>query len=63
MIRGRGRVPLLPGALSGAVPLLAADLVARLLLAPVALPVGVVTTATGGCCLVRPPVREVRRRR
>ncbi|MGW3347320.1 iron chelate uptake ABC transporter family permease subunit [Nonomuraea rubra] len=44
-------VALVPAALSGAVLLLAADLAAQLLLAPVALPVGVVTTVIGGCYL------------
>ncbi|GAA2209556.1 iron chelate uptake ABC transporter family permease subunit [Nonomuraea monospora] len=44
-------VALAPAALSGAVLLLAADLAAQLLLAPVALPVGVVTTVIGGCYL------------
>jgi len=57
-----GGVPLLPAALTGAVLLLGADLVAQLLLAPVALPVGVVTTAIGGLYLIWLLITEVRRR-
>lgn len=41
-------VPLLPAALTGALLLLVADLVAQLLIAPASLPVGVITTAIGG---------------
>ncbi|MFG1776385.1 FecCD family ABC transporter permease [Micromonospora sp. NPDC049048] len=55
-------VPLVPAALTGAVLLLAADLVAQVLLAPVALPVGVVTTAVGGCYLIWLLGMEVKRR-
>ena len=55
-------VPLLPAALTGAVLLLAADLAAQMLLAPVSLPVGVVTTVGGGCYLIWLLVLEVRRR-
>ncbi|MEU8366393.1 FecCD family ABC transporter permease [Micromonospora tulbaghiae] len=55
-------VPLVPAALTGAVLLLAADLVAQMLLAPVALPVGVVTTAIGGCYLIWLLGMEVKRR-
>ncbi|WP_084742349.1 iron chelate uptake ABC transporter family permease subunit [Cryptosporangium aurantiacum] len=55
-------VPLLPAALTGAVLLLAADLTAQVLLAPTALPVGVVTTALGGCYLIWLLIVEVRRR-
>ena len=55
-------MPLLPAALTGAVLLLGADLVAQLLLAPVALPVGVVTTAIGGLYLIWLLITEVRRR-
>ncbi|MFB9321620.1 FecCD family ABC transporter permease [Cryptosporangium minutisporangium] len=55
-------VPLLPAALAGAVLLLAADLTAQVLLAPTALPVGVVTTALGGCYLIWLLMVEVRRR-
>ncbi|MCP3803046.1 iron chelate uptake ABC transporter family permease subunit [Allokutzneria sp. A3M-2-11 16] len=53
-------VGLLPAALTGGVLLLAADIVARVLLAPVALPVGVVTTAIGGCYLLWLLLKEVR---
>ncbi|GII64592.1 iron-enterobactin transporter permease [Sphaerisporangium krabiense] len=56
-----GGVPPASAALTGAVLLLAADLIAQLLLAPVALPVGVVTTAIGGCYLIWLLVKEVRR--
>ncbi|MFI6520293.1 FecCD family ABC transporter permease [Spirillospora sp. NPDC050679] len=55
-------VPLLPAALTGAVLLQGADLAAQMLLAPVALPVGVVTTAIGGCYLIWLLTREVKRR-
>ncbi|MGI5170384.1 FecCD family ABC transporter permease [Spirillospora sp. CA-253888] len=55
-------VPLLPAALTGAVLLQVADLAAQALLAPVALPVGVVTTAIGGCYLIWLLTREVKRR-
>ncbi|MEU8268556.1 iron chelate uptake ABC transporter family permease subunit [Sphaerisporangium sp. NPDC049002] len=58
---GLAGVPLLPAALTGAVLLLAADLIAQLLLAPVALPVGVVTTAIGGSYLIWLLFREMRR--
>ncbi|MGW0519643.1 FecCD family ABC transporter permease [Crossiella sp. NPDC003009] len=54
-------VPLLPAALTGAVLLLGADLLAQLLLAPVALPVGVLSSAIGGCYLIWLLTREVRR--
>lgn len=54
-------VPLLPAALTGAVLLQGADLTAQLLLAPVSLPVGVVTTAIGGCYLIWLLTREVTR--
>ena len=54
-------LPMLPAALTGAVLLLSADLVAQLLLAPVALPVGVVTTAIGGGYLIWLLVLQVRR--
>lgn len=55
-------VPLLPAALTGAVLLQLADLVAQMLLAPVSLPVGVVTTAIGGGYLIWLLAQEVRRR-
>ncbi|MFE5851821.1 FecCD family ABC transporter permease [Streptomyces sp. NPDC056500] len=54
-------VPLLPSALTGAVLLLAADLVAQTLIAPIALPVGVVTTAIGGLYLLWLLIKEVNR--
>ncbi|MBB0228683.1 iron chelate uptake ABC transporter family permease subunit [Streptomyces calidiresistens] len=60
-LAGAPGVPLLPAALTGAVLLLGADLIAQALLAPVALPVGVVSTAIGGCYLIRLLTREVRR--
>ncbi|MER5620023.1 iron chelate uptake ABC transporter family permease subunit [Streptosporangium sp. NPDC002544] len=60
-LAGEAGVPLVPAALTGAVLLLAADLIAQLLLAPVALPVGVVTTAIGGCYLIWLLLKEVRR--
>ncbi|MEO3785784.1 iron chelate uptake ABC transporter family permease subunit [Actinocorallia sp. B10E7] len=47
-LAGAAGVPLFPAALTGAVLLLAADLAAQMLLAPVSLPVGVMTTAVGG---------------
>ncbi|GAA2581346.1 iron chelate uptake ABC transporter family permease subunit [Actinomadura fulvescens] len=55
-------VPLLPAALTGAVLLQTADLIAQALLAPESLPVGVVTTAIGGCYLIWLLTQEVRRR-
>lgn len=54
-------IPLLPAALTGAVLLQGADLIAQMLLAPVSLPVGVVTTAIGGCYLIWLLAQEVRR--
>ncbi|WP_177154382.1 FecCD family ABC transporter permease [Actinosynnema pretiosum] len=54
-------IPLLPAALTGAVLLQGADLVAQMLLAPVSLPVGVVSTAIGGCYLIWLLTKEVRR--
>lgn len=60
-LAGAAGVPLVPAALTGAVLLLAADLIAQLLLAPVALPVGVVTTAIGGCYLIWLLFKEMRR--
>ncbi|MDF5758366.1 iron chelate uptake ABC transporter family permease subunit [Spongiactinospora sp. TRM90649] len=53
-------IPLLPAALTGAVLLQSADLGAQLLFAPIALPVGVVTTVIGGCYLIWLLYREVR---
>lgn len=58
---GAAGVPLLPAALTGAVLLQGADLLAQMLLAPVALPVGVVSTAIGGCYLIWLLTKEVRR--
>ncbi|MFJ7212933.1 FecCD family ABC transporter permease [Amycolatopsis sp. NPDC098790] len=52
-------VGLLPAALTGAALLAGADLVAQVLLAPVALPVGVVSTAIGGCYLIWLLTKEV----
>jgi hypothetical protein len=59
--RGDTRVPSVIGA-TGAVLPLAAGRAARLLRAPVAPPVGVVTTAIGGRRLIWPLSLEVRRR-
>lgn len=50
-----------PAALTGAVLLLSADLVAQSLLAPVSLPVGAVTTAIGGTYLLLLLLKEVKR--
>ncbi|MCR3722678.1 iron complex transport system permease protein [Prauserella flava] len=55
-------IPLLPAALTGAVLLQLADIIAQMLLAPVSLPVGVVTTAIGGGYLIWLLAQEVRRR-
>ncbi|MEV0596836.1 FecCD family ABC transporter permease [Nonomuraea cavernae] len=60
-LAGAAGVTLVPAALTGAALLMAADLVAQLLLAPMALPVGVVTTAIGGCYLIWLLFREVKR--
>ncbi|MEW2554908.1 iron chelate uptake ABC transporter family permease subunit [Streptomyces zhihengii] len=60
-LAGSAGVPLLPAALTGAALLLGADLLAQMLLAPVALPVGVVSTAIGGCYLIWLLTKEVRR--
>ncbi|MFI6299801.1 FecCD family ABC transporter permease [Nonomuraea sp. NPDC050790] len=60
-LAGAAGVPLLPAALTGAVLLQAADLAAQMLLAPESLPVGVVTTAIGGCYLIWLLAKEVRR--
>ena len=54
-------VPLLPAALTGAVLLTVSDLLARLLLAPVEIPVGVVTTGVGGLYLLWLLTKEIRR--
>ncbi len=60
-LAGTSDVTLIPAALVGAVLLLAADLVAQMLLAPIALPVGVVTTVIGGCYLIWLLIGEMRR--
>lgn len=60
-LAGSAGVALIPAALTGAVLLLSADLIAQMLLAPTSLPVGVVTTAIGGGYLLWLLVREVRR--
>ncbi|MEE1927570.1 iron chelate uptake ABC transporter family permease subunit [Streptomyces sp. TRM 70351] len=60
-LAGAAGVPLLPAALTGAVLLQGADLLAQMLLAPAALPVGVVSTAIGGCYLIWLLTKEVRR--
>lgn len=60
-LAGAAGVPLLPAALAGAVLLLCADLIAQMLLAPVSLPVGVVTTVIGGCFLIWMLTKELRR--
>lgn len=58
---GAAGTPLLPAALTGAVLLLASDLVAQLAFKPVTLPVGVVTTAVGGLYLIWLLSKEVKR--
>ncbi|MEV5827392.1 iron chelate uptake ABC transporter family permease subunit [Spirillospora sp. NPDC052242] len=60
-LAGAPGVPLLPAALTGALLLSAADIVAQTVLAPVQLPVGVVTTAIGGTYLIWLLIKEVRR--
>ncbi|CAL9625440.1 FecCD family ABC transporter permease [Streptomyces sp. enrichment culture] len=60
-LTGSPGTPLLPAALTGAVLLQGADLLAQALLAPEALPVGVVSTAVGGCYLIWLLTKEVRR--
>lgn len=60
-LTGAAGVPLVPSALTGAVLLLAADLIAQTLIAPIALPVGVVTTAIGGLYLLWLLIKEVNR--
>ncbi|MFJ4028848.1 FecCD family ABC transporter permease [Paenarthrobacter sp. NPDC089989] len=54
-------VGLVPSAAMGAVLLVASDIVAQNLFAPIQLPVGVVTVSIGGCYLVWLLAREVRR--
>ncbi|QFG26809.1 iron chelate uptake ABC transporter family permease subunit [Actinomadura sp. WMMB 499] len=60
-LAGAPGVPALPAALTGALLLLAADIAAQTVLAPVQLPVGVVTTAIGGTYLIWLLIKEVRR--
>lgn len=60
-LAGAAGVPLLPAALTGALLLLVADLVAQLLIAPASLPVGVITTAIGGTYLLWLLTKEVGR--
>ncbi|MFK0004490.1 FecCD family ABC transporter permease [Paenarthrobacter sp. NPDC090520] len=54
-------VGLVPSAAMGALLLVASDIVAQNLFAPIQLPVGVVTVSIGGCYLVWLLAREVRR--
>jgi iron complex transport system permease protein len=60
-LTGSAGVPLLPAALTGALLLVASDLLAQTLTRPVPLPVGVVTTALGGLYLIWLLVKEVKR--
>jgi len=60
-LAGAAGVPLLPAALAGAFLLAGSDLLAQWLLAPVALPVGVVTTGVGGLYLLWLLTKEIRR--
>ncbi|GGV43164.1 iron-enterobactin transporter permease [Actinomadura cremea] len=60
-LAGAPGVPPLPAALTGALLLPAADIAAQTVLAPVQLPVGVVTTAIGGTYLIWLLIKEVRR--
>ncbi|WP_204163738.1 FecCD family ABC transporter permease [Nocardioides solisilvae] len=60
-LTGSAGVPLLPAALTGALLLVTADLVAQVVTRPVPLPVGVVTTAVGGLYLIWLLVKEVKR--
>lgn len=60
LVRAAG-VPLVPAALVGATLLTGSDVVAQALLAPVILPVGVVTTAIGGVYLMWLLAKEVKR--
>jgi iron complex transport system permease protein len=59
-LAGAAGVTLVPAALTGAVLLVAADLVAQAALAPIMLPVGVVTSALGGLYLLWLLSKEVR---
>ncbi|TDE19597.1 iron chelate uptake ABC transporter family permease subunit [Actinomadura sp. 6K520] len=60
-VAGAAGTPALPAALTGALLLLAADLAAQTVLAPVQLPVGVVTTVLGGGYLTWLLIMEMRR--
>lgn len=60
-LTGSAGVPLLPAALTGAVLLVGSDLLARVLLAPTKMPVGVVTTGVGGLYLLWLLTKEIRR--
>lgn len=60
-LTGSAGVPLLPAALTGAVLLVGSDLLARVLLAPTEMPVGVVTTGVGGLYLLWLLTKEIRR--
>lgn len=60
-LAGSAGVALVPAALTGAVLLLAADLLAQITFAPKSLPVGVVTTAIGGTYLLWLLTVEMRR--
>lgn len=59
-VAGAAGTPALPAALTGALLLLAADLAAQTVLAPVQLPVGVVTTVIGGSYLSWLLIMEMR---
>lgn len=59
---GTSGVGLLPAALTGGVLLLTADVTSQLVLAPIGLPVGVMTTAIGGTYLLWLLIVQVRRR-
>ncbi|MFG1947184.1 FecCD family ABC transporter permease [Nonomuraea sp. NPDC048826] len=61
LLAGTAGVALLPAALTGGVLLLAADLGAQVVFAPIALPVGVVTTVIGGGYLIWLLVRRAGR--
>ncbi|WP_243708576.1 iron chelate uptake ABC transporter family permease subunit [Actinomadura sp. GC306] len=61
-LAGAAGTPALPAALTGGLLLLAADLAAQTVLAPVQLPVGVVTTVLGGAYLTWLLIMEMRRR-
>ncbi|TDB97743.1 iron chelate uptake ABC transporter family permease subunit [Actinomadura sp. 7K534] len=60
-LAGAAGTPALPAALTGALLLLAADLAAQTVLAPVQLPVGVVTTVIGGAYLTWLLIMEMRK--